>query len=932
MIHYIQKTMTKMKNKPLLSKKEDIYSNHSPDLIMKNIFYSFILILLFVFTIPQTFSYSMRGGDIFLVRSNSPYIDHGYVPPEYLSVEDLIFYTCIEEEDIPIKSSVICMDDNSFADLQTVRWRDDENCYMGTYNLDYKECKKVIIQSEYIKDDELVTLQKQIKVNRLSSILDLVTKNQYSDGGWQDSVATAAGLWVLSNSKEIFDDEIVLGIEWLKLNRNNEYKCWPNDDCSVFKTAKIMAYLSLGDFNSTYRIMHDGILYLEKSQNYFLEDDSWSLDIKPYEPGNTYCLISYEKNLYNEENFTIAENEIVTYEINPVPDMDLMIICDQNFQVNLTTAEEELVFIYEGDNMSYKTPYNCWSNDHKWGECDLTTTLFAMISNISESNKELAMNYLNSELKHERTGEMSIGDENNISDTALFSYVADNDNVTSWLRFRQNNIGSWGDYDNHMDNIITTGYGLLGLLNSNYNRTDEIIEDAEKWVNARELEFILNLTADYNAWNSTEKNALAYIVLKNNARPLIKSTPPLIIIEQEKTEIELFNPTTYELNDISFEFSDNLKDLLVIEEQEYLSSYSYIRQTITKKSSDIGNIYGFLYIYNYDEELSKVPVMITNFPELEINSQKDNILVFGTSAKVNFDIIKSGHTFNCKVNWENDDISSVENIIINSNSVTLDITFDSPERIEKTYDVEFDCKSGDYSSIISMGISISRYASFPFSVNPENILINETKKDKYFIIKNNLDETLDVSIQFLKNAADFELSRSNFAIDPNNDINISIYNNVIDGFNVTETNVIEITALGQKKNVDFRAMIIAQPITEFSKIITWIIIIGIIILFIVGGYFGYKNKKLIMNFLRKGNKIDSIKIKIKKLEEKEKHTAILNMVNILRILKKDDIQIRTRLKSEGFNDDEINSALKQDEDDQDGDDGAGESEDLFRSD
>jgi len=903
--------MIKKLNKPLQSKKEDIYSNHLPNLLMKSKSYSLILILLFILIIPQTFSYSMRGGDIFLIRPDSPYIDHGYVPAEYLSVEDLIFYTCIEEENIPIKSSVICMDDNSFSDLEVIRWLDEENCYIGTFNLDNKECKKMIIQSEYIKDEELVTLQKEIKVNRLSSILDLVTKNQYSDGGWKDSVATAAGLWVLSHSKEIFDDEIVLGLEWLKLNRNNDYKCWPNDDCSVFKTAKIMAYLSLAGFNTTHRIMHDGELFLEKNQNYYLEDDTWSLNIKPYESGNTSCLISYEENLYNENNFTLYENKVTTYEITPIPNKDLLIICDQNFQANLSTAEEELVFIYEGDNMSYKTPYNCWSNDYKWGECDLTTTLFAMISNISESNKELAMKYLNSELKPERTGEMSIGNDNNISDTALYSYVADNYNTTSWLRYKQNNIGSWGAYDNQMDNIIPTGYGLLGLLNSGFNRTDEIIEDAEKWVNARELDFTFNLTNDYNAWNSTEKNALAFIVLKNNARPIVKSNPSLIMIEQETTEIELFNPTTYELNEISFKFSENLNEILEIEEQEYLSSYSYIRQTIIKKSSDIGNIYGFLYVYNYDKELAKIPVMITNFPELEISSQKENILVFGTTAKANFNIIKTGHNFNCKIKWKDEDISSKENIIINSNTLALDITFNSPERVEKTYNVEFDCTSGDYSNKISVDVSISRYANFPFDISTTSIYINETKKDEYFVVENNLDETLDLNVKFLKNSLDFELSKTNFAIDPNNKINISIYNNIIQGKNITETNVIEITALGQKKNIDFRAIVISKPQKEISNLIYWIVVIVLIILLSVGGFFGYKNKDKLINLFKKENKLDAIKIKIKKIEEKEKHTAILNMIKILRILNKDDIQIRTRLKNEDFSEEEIDKALAQ---------------------
>jgi len=907
-----------MKHKrPLTSKKEDIYTNYSLKILMRPIRLFFMIFIIILFFIPVVNSYSMRGGDIYLIRPESTYIDDAYVPPEYLSVEDLVFYTCIEEDDIPIKSTTICLDDNSFKDVEVVKWLDDENCYIGAYNLDGKDCKQMLIQSEYLKDEELVVLQKEIKVNRLSSILDLITRNQYSDGGWKNSVESAAGLWVLSNSREIFDDEIELGLEWIKLNRNNEFKCWPEEDCSVYTTAKIMAYLSLAGYNDTHRVVHDGNIFLEKNQNYYVEEDLWDLDIKPFDPGDTECIISYENNLYNEDNFTLAENKVVTYEISPIPNEDLIIICDQNFQANLTTQDNELVFIYEGDNMSYKTPYNCWSNDHKWGECDLTTSILALFSNISDEHKELAHEYLESELRIERSGEMYLGEEMNVSDSTLYAYIADNDNVTSWVRYKQNNVGSWGNGTN-MENVIPTGYGLLGLLGSGFNRTDEVIEDAEKWVNEKEIEFTLNITEDYIAWNSTEKNAMAFIVLKNNARPVIKSNPTLILIDKESTELELFNPTTYELEEISFEFSENLQDILEIEEQEYISSYSYIRVDITKKVADLGNIFGHLSVYNFEKELGRIPVMISNFPKIEISSKSDNLKVFGTSATAEFDIIKTGHSFDCTLTWDENDISSKEDFTITSNSLSVDLAFDSPERVEMTYNGIFECTSGDYSLKTPFGISISRYATFPFSVTPDSIFINQSGVDKNFIIENNLDETLDVSANFLKNSVDFELSKKNFAIDPNNKINITIYNDVVPNMNLTTTNVIEITALGQKKNIDFRAITITTPEKTFNPLVLWIILLIIVICLGVGGFFAYKYRTVLINMFKKGNKIDAIKMKIKKLEEKEKNTAIMNMINILRILKKDDVQIRTRLKAESFTDEEVDKALKEEAKDEEG--------------
>jgi len=215
---------------------------------------------------------------------------------------------------------------------------------------------------------------------------------------------------------------------------------------------------------------------------------------------------------------------------------------------------------------------------------------------------------------------------------------------------------------------------------------------------------------------------------------------------------------------------------------------------------------------------------------------------------------------------------------------------------------------------------ISRYAAFPFDVKPASLYVNRSGQNTNFIISNNLDETLDVEIKFLKNSADFELSRTSTGIDPNKEANITVFNNVGQNVNLSQTNVIEITALEQKKEVDFRANIVASPAEKMNQFLYWLLIATIIIILGILGYFGYKYKDVLMNFLKKGSKIDVIKMKIKKLEEKEKHTAIMNMVNILRILNKDDVQIRARLKTEDFTDEEIDAAFAEAESDEEEDD------------
>ena len=60
-----------------------------------------IFCILLASSVYMAGGYAIKGGEIHLVRPESPYIDSSHIPPEYLSNEDLVFYTCIEETDVP---------------------------------------------------------------------------------------------------------------------------------------------------------------------------------------------------------------------------------------------------------------------------------------------------------------------------------------------------------------------------------------------------------------------------------------------------------------------------------------------------------------------------------------------------------------------------------------------------------------------------------------------------------------------------------------------------------------------------------------------------------------------------------------------------------------------------------------------------------------
>ncbi|MBN2458353.1 hypothetical protein JXB31_04450 [Candidatus Woesearchaeota archaeon] len=874
--------------------------------------------------------YSIEGGEISLVRPDSPHIDFNYIPPEYLSIEDLVFYTCIPEKDTPIKSSVLCVDDVSFTDLDVVRWGTEGNCYIASYDLEGHECENIVIESEYIKNDEIITISQPVKINRFSSILDLVLKNQYSDGGWKTAVDTAAGIWVLSNYSNIFSDEIDLATDWLKENRDNEFKCWPNEECSVEQTAKILSFLTLADINDSKRIIHDGLVFLRKWQNYYTVDESWNLSIVPFESGTTNCIISHERTHLNNENFTMAENETMSYMISAYPTGRLILICDQNIYANMTTADNDLVFVYEGDNLSFTLPYPCWPLDEKWGDCDLRTTEFAMMTEIPDENKDAGMIYLESLLMTGRIGEQYLGSENNIIETALYTYLEDpsdeEDTTIAWLRYRQNNNGSWGNGTIY-DLIDPTAYSILGLMESGFSRNNEVIEDAERWISNQEYLIASNKTSEYAGWNTTEKNALAFTVLKNNARPIIKFDPMLIMVDETSKEVEVFNPTTFPLDDISYEFSTEIDDVVQIDDyKEEIPAYSYVKISISRTAAQAENIYGYLTVKNAGEEIARAPVMVVSFPEISITPQSRSLIVFGTKAKVDFNVKKTAHAFACSLEWDDDDISSKSEFSSISDTLSVDVSFSDAERVEKTYKGEFSCTSSGSEFSIPFSIDVSRYSTFPFSVDPDSIVVNMSGQHATFIVTNNLDESLELDMKLTKPDSMFKLSHTSILIDPNDQANITVFNNVPPETNLTRTNSIDITALGQQKSINFNAFIASEPKKKASPILIYVILLLAAAALGTAGYFAYSYRSVLLSYFKNESKVDLVKIKIKKIEEKEKKTAIMNMVNLMRILNKDDAQIRKKLIEEGFAEKEIDEAFEEQESETEGNEGEKEQE------
>ena len=133
---------------------------------------------------------------IYFVRSESTERETIDFRPEYISNENLVFYSCIEGAP-RVFNSVYCKDDPSnIVELTSYPWKN--GCFMSSYSLNDSACSELVVMSEYEYKDEILKWEEEVVVKDVESIPYVILDTQDSDGGWGDPVSTAWVLWALS--------------------------------------------------------------------------------------------------------------------------------------------------------------------------------------------------------------------------------------------------------------------------------------------------------------------------------------------------------------------------------------------------------------------------------------------------------------------------------------------------------------------------------------------------------------------------------------------------------------------------------------------------------------------------------------------------------------------------------------------------------------
>jgi len=871
---------------------------------------------------------------IHFIRPESKYVDATTAKPHYLSVDTVSFVACLGDGEEP-KGYIVCLDNNNFKEIELVSWNEEELCYAGGISLSDFSCQNALIEVEYGLDSENLKLSEEIVINTFSSVADSLINAQYTDGGWREPLDTAFAVLGLSYFEEIFSYEVDQALTWLKQNRNDDEKCWPKAPCNFRLTSKILALLDESNINDSNRIVNDGRNLLEERHLFYEQEDDWYVTIDDIATTTVLSLVSIGQDII-DENFSVPEEGAKNYTFDAIMDDKLIIISDENIRATIYDQNNLSIYVYQGDNLSYTIPGACWSLNMRGEPCSTATTAYALVTNISEDHKEQGKEYTKTQL-HKGVVSQYYGDEDDPVQSALYvrahydedllydpeapledqegTYIYD---VLQWVLFQQHNEGYWGDtfdvdeddddYDQLFtsaltDQLMNTAFVSYSLLDVGFNRTSEPIMDAQKWV--AENEDSINVT-------SGAALGAAMFIVRHHAYPLLYTSPSIIVIDESNVEIDLINPTPFNLKDLSFTLSDGIKDYVSVEEKSSVGAYTFRKLPFHKTLGTSETKYGFLSIGNADHEITRIPIVVRNVPTINITAPTQ-VTMFGKQVSVPLGIVRSNHAFTCSMGWETPGLEPQASFTVAGNSYSLPVHFSVAKTEEELYKGTIICSHGTYSYEFPINLYVKRFVDKPLTVFPSSFLLNDTRQTFTFTLKNNLDIDLPVDISVDRFQTEIAVPQGVY-LSPGEVSNVTFATSFDPLLNHSGSASLSFSAVNTTESITLVIEVMAKEADTTSLIRLFVILLFILLIFAGVAYVIYRYRDELLVYLNKipifqsKQEIKKTKDSLRDLRTEERDRAILNTYQIMHFQQSSDQEIRQRLVNH-FSKAEIRRAL-----------------------
>ena len=637
-------------------------------------------------------------------------------------------------------------------------------------------------QSITISDSDT---QKSFKVLDFTTpLLSTTSKNE--------AVAKAQHIYALSTLNTSFQNQLV----WLKENRNEDLKCWPQENCLLSTTTEVMMWLSRAGLNRTSRVYDDGLKYTEALQNKFSNED-WEIDIRTDE--NTRCDIRIEDNEIFDGD---VEDGSASFDIEYQANRALNVTCEQDFTIIVTDSFGNVKQFdrQEGnDNSYYLFPGGCWPRDNTERICSVETTAKALdLMYLDEEVFDDGEEWVEDQIRRGFITGERLEDEEDVIAHARLHAATGNEDIRDWLLFHQRNDGSFQDEDKFL--------ATLEVLRS-VTEDSEWIDDAEDW---------LNTNRPPEGFGNNALNSLSYNYQKEET---IRTTPSILTSSEPSLDFTVY----------SDEANAKVEGL----SHELTLSQTYPREgTLTFQNITTGWQRGNLTL---------------SLPGLERKVQ----IIVTEEANIGLDIADTVYTEEPQ-GFISASITTPKNTtcMLSSTSLFENRTVSSDGQISLSYDlkrgthndtVSLECPTALGNRTVTEAISITHYPYPPFSTKLSD---SQVESVETLTVKNNLPKEIGAGLSFDSTSPFYSLP-SSLSIPEGAEAEVKLYQLVESPQNITENNTITVNALGYsvERDISFLLDTTVETVGEDVEVRSssewpWLAIL-ILLGIVVTGFGGY---------------------------------------------------------------------------------------------
>lgn len=723
--------------------------------IMKSMHFLRVIVIILAFLCLINSAYSDTNLEILEPRYFNEQ-DNVFDDIHFLRDEMLSFKLCSENIITNVKPTLSCSGTENSVVLSVANYTldDEKNCYFSNYNLGKLSCSNIDLKINFIENNKQNAISRKFVEEEESNVINFVIDENYED---LSPIELSYYLLVVGNVETTTGENSILAYNKLRDSRDNSDKCWPENECSVKETSEILRNIKLAGFELDSRILEDGRVYLETN----MKDNSnkpYTLEISTDDDifnstNDNFCAIEIDN---NEDNETINDDsESFNFIVKDTFEMR----CDETVEIIRYSVYDFEDRLYERDTVTNTTGFSLDLTDFacigEGQDCNFEDSINSLITYGEEiENYDIMLDYLVEHYLESRSNRNYVDTDERYLDGGRFLYYTENESILEYLKFKQNNDGSWG-LGSNKQTLVETAWSTLGIKER--EEDSENVEDGKKWIYYNE---------PLLGWGDVKKNSLAYLAIKEDIKPYLNMTPINII--NDNTIINISNPSLFALRDIRIQFSEDVRENVSHQiSLGDLNQNDIATVNFSVSSSLNKNITGYMNITGVnpdDNEITLIDIPInlvgdsSNFVILEKSYEVDEV---NTEIEIETTDYTTSKIFSCS--YTNPFSGAQENVELSNNVNKFKIN--NSNLVSGDIELTLDCETNSTSFITSQEFNVE-VIDREFELVQKEIVMEEFRDSRIDIISLS-EEPIFINVTTTQNYADLLVpEEQNFTLEP----------------------------------------------------------------------------------------------------------------------------------------------------------------------